>query len=153
MRGTPTSAENLPFEGPNEPAVNDRIHVPIKSDVDIVRARQLGRGTAAKTGFSSTDQSLIATAISELARNIVLYAKQGEIIIEQIENTGKWGIRVVARDEGPGIRNVEQALQVGYSTSGGLGLGLPGVRRLMDGFDIKSTRGRGTTVTIRKWKP
>jgi serine/threonine-protein kinase RsbT len=133
--------------------VTETIRVPINSDSDIVRARQTGREAAAQTGFSLTDMALIATAISELARNIVRYAKQGEIAISRIEESGSRGIMVIARDEGPGIRNTEQALQVGFSTSGSLGLGLPGVRRLMDDFEIRSEVGRGTTVTVRKWKP
>lgn len=128
------------------------IRVPINSDVDIVKARQSGRETAAQAGFSLTDMSLIATAISELARNILRYAKHGEIVISHDDNSGKQGIVVVARDEGPGIRSIEQALQVGFSTSGGLGLGLPGVRRLTDEFEISSKPGRGTVVTIKKWR-
>ncbi|MGH9446534.1 MAG: anti-sigma regulatory factor [Terriglobia bacterium] len=133
--------------------MTETIRVPINSDTDIVRARQMGRETAAQAGFSLTDMALIATAISELARNIVRYAKQGEITISRIEGSRSHGIMVIARDEGPGIRSTEQALQVGFSTSGSLGLGLPGVRRLMDDFEIHSKVGRGTTVTVRKWKP
>ncbi|MGH9406734.1 MAG: anti-sigma regulatory factor [Terriglobia bacterium] len=133
--------------------VDYTIRAPITSDTDIVRARQMGREASAKAGFSLTDQALIATAISELARNIVRYAKRGEIVIGHVENSGQRGILVEARDEGPGIRNVEQALQAGFSTSGGLGLGLPGVQRLMDEFEIQSKPGRGTTVTVKKWKP
>ncbi|HEV2416968.1 MAG TPA: anti-sigma regulatory factor [Terriglobia bacterium] len=128
------------------------IRVPINSDVDIVKARQSGREAAAQAGFSLTDMSLIATAISELARNILRYAKHGEVVISHDDNSGKRGIVVVARDEGPGIRSIEQALQVGFSTSGGLGLGLPGVRRLTDEFEISSKPGRGTVVTIKKWR-
>ncbi|MGH9434664.1 MAG: anti-sigma regulatory factor [Terriglobia bacterium] len=135
----------MPFAG--------TIRVPIASDVDIVKARQLGREAAAQAGFSLTDMSLVATAISELARNILRYAKQGEIILSgQSSSAGAPGIEVVARDDGPGIRNVEQALESGFSTSGGLGLGLPGVRRIMDEFEIRSKPGQGTTVTVRKWK-
>lgn len=128
------------------------IRVPINSDLDIVKARQSGREAAAQAGFSLTDMSLIATAISELARNILRYAKHGEVVISHDDNSGKKGIVVVARDEGPGIRSIEQALQVGFSTSGGLGLGLPGVRRLTDEFEISSKPGRGTVVTIKKWR-
>lgn len=128
------------------------IRVPINSDVDIVKARQSGREAAAQAGFSLTDMSLVATAISELARNILRYAKHGEVVISHDDNSGKRGIVVVARDEGPGIRSIEQALQVGFSTSGGLGLGLPGVRRLTDEFEISSKPGRGTVVTIKKWR-
>lgn len=129
----------------------DDIHVPIQSDVDIVAARQKGRALAAKIGFSSTDVTLIATAISELARNIVFYAKRGEIILRSIENPRTAGMMIIGRDEGPGIRNVGDALRDGYSTSGGLGLGLPGVKRLMDEFEIDSEVGRGTTVSVKKW--
>ncbi len=131
----------------------DETRVAIRSDADIVVARQKGRELAAQLGFQSTDLTLIATAISELARNIVLYAKRGEIVLRsgQSEN-GAGGIMVVARDEGPGIRNIEQVMQVGYSTSGSLGLGLPGVKRLMDQFEIASKVGEGTTVTIAKWR-
>ena len=94
----------------------------------------------------------MATAISELARNIVSYAGQGEIVLRATQNSGSPGVTVIARDDGPGIPSIEQALRDGYSTSGSLGLGLPGVRRLVDEFEIASEVGRGTTVTIRKWK-
>src|SRR5262245_30090475 len=103
-------------------------------------------------GFSSTDLVLITTAISELARNIVLYARRGEIVVRPTNNGDPEGIEVVARDEGPGIPDVELAMQSGYSTSGSLGLGLPGVRRLMDEVGIDSEVGRGTTVVAKKWK-
>jgi serine/threonine-protein kinase RsbT len=129
------------------------IRVPINSDQDIVGARQKGRTLAAELGFSSADATLIATAISELARNIVSYARRGEIRLHRIQNTVRQGIMVVASDEGPGIRDVAQALRDGFSTSGSLGLGLPGVRRLMDEFEIASKPGQGTTVTVRKWRP
>lgn len=132
---------------------NQAIRVPIHSDVDIVIARQKGRELATKIGFTPADLALIATAISELARNIVLYAQEGEIAISAVEDSGKKGIAMVARDEGPGIPDIERALQEGYSTSKSLGLGLPGVKRLMDDFDIVSEVGRGTTVTVKRWKP
>jgi len=128
------------------------IRVAINSDQDIVGARQSGRALATELGFSSADATLIATAISELARNIVSYARKGEIRIERIENSGHRGIIVVAADEGPGIPDVRQALRDGFSTSGSLGLGLPGVRRLMDEFEINSRPGCGTTVTVKKWR-
>jgi serine/threonine-protein kinase RsbT len=131
--------------------VRDEIHVRIDSDLDIVVARQKGRELANGVGFGSTDLALIATAISELARNIVLYAQGGEIILT-FQESDRPGILVVAFDEGPGIPDVAQALHDGYSTSGSLGLGLPGVRRLMDEFEIVSDVGRGTTVTAKKWK-
>jgi len=125
--------------------------IAVRADADIVVARQRGRELAASLGFGPTDQTLIATAISELTRNIVLYAQRGRIVLKAIGQGGKRGIMVVARDDGPGIPNVEQALQSGFSTSGGLGLGLPGVRRLTDEFDIASEVGHGTTVTVKKW--
>ena len=127
------------------------IHVRIDSDLDIVVARQKGRELANGLGFGSTDSALIATAISELARNIVLYARGGEIILKS-QDSDPSGILVVALDKGPGIADLVQALHDGYSTSGSLGLGLPGVRRLMDEFEIVSEIGRGTTVTAKKWK-
>jgi serine/threonine-protein kinase RsbT len=132
--------------------MNKETKVPINSDADIVVARQKGRELSVHLGFSPTDSTLIATAISELARNIVLYAKHGEIIVVAVQNASRHGIAVVARDNGPGIPNIEQAMQGGYSTSRSLGLGLPGVKRLMDQFEIVSILGEGTTVTVRKWR-
>lgn len=134
------------------PSTASEVRIPINSDVDIVKARQAGRRVAEDAGFVFTELALIATAISELARNIVRYARSGEIVIRPITNSPRRGIQIIARDRGPGIRDVEQALQIGFSTAGGLGLGLPGVRRLMDEFDIQSKLGQGTTVRITKWK-
>lgn len=128
------------------------IRVAINSDQDIVGARQKGRTLAAELGFSSADATLIATAISELARNIVSYARKGEIKLKKMENSSRPGIMVIAADEGPGIPDTRQALRDGFSTSGSLGLGLPGVRRVMDEFEIASQPGRGTTVTVKKWR-
>jgi serine/threonine-protein kinase RsbT len=125
--------------------------VPITTDVDVVVARQKGREIAAAHGFSGTDQTLIATAISELARNIVSYAGRGEITLSAIEDGGRRGILVVARDDGPGIPDIPLAMSDGYSTAKSLGLGLPGTKRLMDEFELASTPGVGTTVTLRKW--
>jgi serine/threonine-protein kinase RsbT len=127
-----------------------RIH--IDSDSDIVTARQKGREIASQLGFTSTDLTLIATAISELARNIVLYAQEGEIILTVAEDGPRRGIGVVARDDGPGIVDVERALQEGFSTSRNFGMGLSGVRRLVDDFKIVSEVGSGTTVSVKKWK-
>ena len=126
--------------------------VPIRQGSDIITARQQGRALAALLGFSSTDQTLIATAISELARNILLYAQSGEIILRSVQN-GKKGITIIARDDGPGIADITLALQSGYSTSNSLGLGLPGTKRIMDEFTIVSQVGKGTTITMKKWKP
>lgn len=134
--------------------VDDETRVAITCDADIVTARQRGRELACKLGFPSQDQSLIATAISEVARNILEYAKRGEIIVAEenrAEAISNHRLVVIARDEGPGIPNVERAMQDGYSTSRGLGLGLPGARRLMDEFEIVSEVGKGTTVTMKKW--
>ena len=128
------------------------INIAISSDVDVMLARQKGRALAAGLRFSAVDLSLIATAISELARNVIAYAERGEITIRRVERNGKSGIEVTVYDHGPGIDNLAQAVQDGYSTSGGLGLGLPGVRRLMDEFEIVSERGGGTTVTVTKWR-
>ena len=133
-------------------APTDEITVSILSDADIVTARQEGRALALLMGFSSTEATLVATSISELARNIILYAKQGELVLGVAEDGGKRGIAVVARDEGPGIPDVRRAMLGGYSTSGGLGLGLPGVKRLMDEFEITSEPGKGTTVKVKKWR-
>jgi serine/threonine-protein kinase RsbT len=128
------------------------IRVAINSDQDIVGARQKGRTLAAALGFSPADATLIATAISELARNIVSYARKGEIRLQKVQNSTNPGIMVVASDDGPGIPDIRQAMRDGFSTSGSLGLGLPGVRRLMDEFQIISETGRGTTVTVKKWR-
>jgi serine/threonine-protein kinase RsbT len=125
--------------------------IPINTDADIVTARQHGRTLAAQVGFSGSDLTLIATAISELARNIIDYAKRGEIILSDVRQNERHGIVVVARDNGPGIPDIEKAMQDGFSTGKGLGLGLPGTRRLMDEFEIDSALGKGTTVRTKKW--
>jgi serine/threonine-protein kinase RsbT len=127
------------------------VRVPIDHEADIVTARQKGRELAASSGFSSTDQTLVALAISEIARNIISYAERGEVDITAIDDAGRRGILVVARDEGPGIPDVELAMRDGYSTAKSLGAGLPGARRIMDEFQIDSTLGKGTTVTMKKW--
>ena len=131
---------------------SQEITVPVNADIDIVTARQKGRELARDLGFTSTDLALIATAISELARNIILYANSGEILLSVVENGTRRGLKVVARDDGPGIPDIERALEEGFSTSRSLGLGLSGVRRLMDEFDIVSEVGNGTTVTVKKWR-
>jgi len=131
--------------------VADEVVVPIGSDADIVIARQKGRAMAERVGFSGSNLAVVATAISEVARNIVEYAKTGEIALKAVNQGGKHGLVVVARDEGPGIPDIALAMQDGYSTAKGLGLGLPGARRLMDEFEIVSRVGRGTTVTMKKW--
>jgi len=106
---------------------------------------------ASQLGFTSSELTLVATTISELARNIVAYANRGEITLKLINHSERRGIVVIASDEGPGIRDVSLALQDGYSTSRSLGMGLPGVRRLMDEFEIETALGQGTKVTVKKW--
>jgi serine/threonine-protein kinase RsbT len=128
------------------------IPIAIASDKDIVEARQRGRALALQLGFSVGETALIATAISELARNIVSYAGHGVIMLRQYSLAGRVSVAIVASDQGPGIADVALALRDGYSSSGGLGLGLPGVRRLMDEFEIVSEPGHGTTITVRKWR-
>ena len=130
----------------------DEIRIQIESDADMVPARAEARGLALALGFSRTDATLIATAISEVTRNIVVHAGCGELLMRPVYEDSRNGIVVVARDEGPGIRNVEAALGHGYTGRGGLGLGLPGARRLMDEFEIESDPSSGTTVTMRKWR-
>jgi RNA polymerase sigma factor (sigma-70 family) len=129
---------------------DDEVRIRIHVDSDIVLARQTVREHATRAGFTATDLTLIATAVSELSRNIVRFASQGEIVVEVLD-TPRRGIQVVARDTGPGIQDVEQAMSDGFSTCHGLGLGLPGARRLMDDFAVVSEPGRGTTVTMTKW--
>jgi serine/threonine-protein kinase RsbT len=126
--------------------------IAIESDADVVTARQRARALARGLEMPSTDQTLLATAISEIARNITTYAQRGEVLIDLVRDAnGRRGVRVIARDEGPGIADLERALTDGYTTGGGLGLGLPGARRLVDDFDIQSAPGEGTTVTLIKW--
>ena len=132
--------------------MENEIRLPINSDQDIIAARQKGRSMAIALGFSSADATLIATAISELARNIVTYAKFGEIRLAVIHGSARQGIQLVAHDTGPGIPDIQQALRDGFSTSGSLGLGLPGVKRLVDEFEIVSKMNGGTTVTAKKWR-
>ena len=127
--------------------------VAIESDADVVTARQQARAMASQLELSSTDQTLLATAISEVARNITTYATRGEVVLSVIsDDNGRRGIRVIARDEGPGIENLELALQDGYTSGGGLGLGLPGARRLVHDFEIETSPGRGTKVTLVMWE-
>lgn len=130
---------------------DDRVRVAIRSDSDIVAARQGAREMAQRLGFARTDLTLIATAVSEVTRNIVRFADSGEVVVELLDGARR-GVRITARDTGPGIPDVAQALTDGYSTYHGLGLGLPGARRLMDEFSVESEMGRGTTVTMTKWR-
>jgi serine/threonine-protein kinase RsbT len=133
-------------------AVAGEVRIPIQADADVVAARKQGRELAARAGFSATELTIIATAISEIARNIVMFAERGEIIVTLVGENSRQGVTVVARDSGPGISDLERALQDGYSGYGGMGLGLPGSRRLMDEFEITSEVDKGTTVTMTKWR-
>jgi serine/threonine-protein kinase RsbT len=130
---------------------DDEVRVAVRTDADVVAARRAARDLAARLEFPAVDLTLIATAVSEIVRNIVRFAGSGEVVVELVRDP-RPGVRVVARDAGPGIPDVEQALRDGYSTYRGLGLGLPGARRLMDEFAIVSEHGRGTTVTMIKWR-
>ena len=128
------------------------VAISVGSDADMVPARAEGRRLAEELGFSRTDATLIATAISEVGRNILVHAGTGEIVLTPLAEDGRRGLEVVARDEGPGISDVDAALRDGYASRGGLGLGLPGAKRLMDEFRIASRLGEGTTVTMKKWR-
>ncbi|HSS59464.1 MAG TPA: ATP-binding protein, partial [Solirubrobacteraceae bacterium] len=134
--------------------IEEAERIAIESDADVVTARQRARALAVGLDMPSTDQTLLATAISEIARNITTYADggRGEVLIGLVRDArGRRGVRVIARDDGPGIDDLERALTDGYTTGGGLGLGLPGARRLVDEFDIQTAPGQGTTVTLVKW--
>lgn len=126
--------------------------ITVASDAGVMHARQKGRELAVTVGISGSDLTLMATAISEIARNIVQYAGHGEIEFRSIVQDGKRGLLVIARDHGPGIADIAQAMQDGFSTSRGMGLGLPGARRLVDDFKIVSEVGKGTTVSMVKWE-
>ena len=125
--------------------------VDIYTEWDIVAARQLGRNEAKEIGFGTVDQARITTAISELARNIYLYAGKGNIKIIRIKEKDILGMSVIASDEGPGIADMRKVMTDGYTTSGGLGAGMPGVKRLMDEFNVQTEIGVGTTITTVKW--
>ena len=126
--------------------------VPIRNEIDVIVARQRARELASELRFSSSELTLIATAISEVARNIVVYAGAGEITFRIIEQGQRRGLVVFAGDRGPGIADIERAMKDGYSTSHGLGIGLPGSKRLMDEFAVSSEVGKGTVVTMTKWE-
>ena len=132
--------------------VPDDMSIAIANDADIVTARQRGRELAATLGFSRTEQTMIALAISEIARNIVSYAQRGRVTLRGLDEGGRRGVEVVAEDQGPGIADIDLAMRDGYSTARSLGVGLPGTKRVMDEFELVSTLGRGTTVTMKKWR-
>jgi serine/threonine-protein kinase RsbT len=132
--------------------MDGEVRVELNTDADLVRARAEGRVMAEELGFPRPDPTLIATAISEVARNIVTHVGSGEIILQPLDEPDRYGLLVIAHDKGPGIRDLEAALRDEYSGRGGLGLGLPGARRLMDEFDLESSADSGTTVTMKKWR-
>jgi serine/threonine-protein kinase RsbT len=132
--------------------MSDDVLVTIETDVDLVRARAEARAVAERLGFSRMDGTLIATAVSELGRNIVVHVGAGEILVRPARQDDRCGVIVIARDSGPGIRDVDAALRDGYATGNGLGLGLPGARRIMDEFEIDSGNGSGTTIRAVKWR-
>src|SRR3954470_18512927 len=132
--------------------MEDEVRVAITTDADLVTARAEGRAMAERLGFPRPDPTLIATAISEVARNIVVHVGRGEIVLRRCGDPGRYGVVVIARDDGPGIRDVEAAVRDDYSGKGGLGLGLPGARRLMDDCDGESDGDAGPTVTMTKWR-
>ena len=127
------------------------VRVKIGSTADVVAARESAREIATQAGFSVCDSTLITMAISEMTRNILQYADTGEVTIALLKNGSKKGVKIVAKDNGPGIEDISRVMQDGYSSRKGMGIGLPGTRRLMDEFEIKSTLGQGTTITMMKW--
>ena len=131
--------------------MEDGVSITVASATDIITARELGRKIGRELSFGQTDLTIIATVISELARNIILFAKEGNIILGKTKQNNRSGIVITAVDKGPGIPDVFLAMQDGFSTGKGLGLGLPGVRRLMDEFEIISETGKGTKITVKKW--
>ncbi|MGW0004159.1 anti-sigma regulatory factor [Nocardia grenadensis] len=131
----------------------EQVVIAVKMSNDIVTARQAGRELAEELGFTLTDRTMISTAISEVARNITSYAGSGEIRLQVDERDGRRALVVQAKDQGPGIIDIPRAMEDGYSTGLGLGLGLPGAKRLMDGMAIESAPGQGTLVEMWKWVP
>lgn len=125
--------------------------IPVNGNVDIVVARNAVRHRARQIGFGLVDQSRVATAVSELSRNIVTYAKAGTVIVSQIESSVRKGIEIVCEDQGPGIENIEAAMSEGYTTAGSLGIGMPGAKKLMDEMLVWSEVGKGTRITIKKF--
>lgn len=134
------------------PALNNEKSMPLMSDVDVLNARRQGKELASSLHFSNSELTIIATAISEIARNTVLYAKDGRIVLRVIQQGRRRGVQVITEDHGPGIADLSLAMQDGYTTSRGLGIGLPGAKRLMDEFEIVSEVGKGTTISMKKWE-
>ncbi|GAA0436871.1 anti-sigma regulatory factor [Actinoplanes capillaceus] len=132
--------------------MNDDVQrLPVVTDQDVVRVRQLVRTVAVAVKLSLVDQTKLVTAASELARNTLVYGGGGEVDVSRVHNDRRAGIRIVFADQGPGIADLDLALTDGYTTGGGLGLGLSGARRLVDEFEIETEPGKGTTITVVKW--
>ena len=129
------------------------LRLAVREEADVAVARSRARELALRQGLGEVAASALATAVSEVARNIVVHARGGEVLLEAVEEGGRRGVVIVARDEEPGIRDVERAMEDGYSTARGLGLGLSSARRLVDEFTLVSAVGDGTTVTLKKWGP
>ncbi|MEU4559141.1 ATP-binding protein [Actinoplanes sp. NPDC023936] len=125
--------------------------LPVSTDQDVVRVRQLVRTVAVAVKLSLVDQTKLVTAASELARNTLVYGGGGEVVVSRVRSDRRPGIRIVFADQGPGIADLDLALTDGYTTGGGLGLGLSGARRLVDEFEIQTEVGKGTTITVTKW--
>ena len=134
-----------------ESALEEVTRLPIRSGADVVAARQAARELAMQIGFTGSEVTVVAAAISEIARNIVDYAGHGEMTLQRADNNGRLGMMIVAEDQGPGIPNVAEAMRYGCATRRGNGVGLPGAKWLMDEFEIVSRPGKGTKVTMRKW--
>jgi serine/threonine-protein kinase RsbT len=137
--------------GPWEAVMADRIRIPIESEGDIVTARHHGRALARHLDFSATDRIRIVTAVTEVARNLLDHSAGGEILLSLASRPEEEGIVIVGRDRGPGIPDVDRALQVGFSTRGGMGLGLSGIKSLTHEFAMESRVPSGTTVTAKRW--
>ena len=133
-------------------SIRSELSMRIEADADVLHARRRARELASGMRFSGSDLTLIATAVSEIARNVVVHATRGEVLLRAVDDGHRRGLMVIVRDNGPGIADIGRAMQDGYSSSSGLGLGLPGSQRLMDEFDIASAVGKGTTVTLAKWE-
>ncbi len=134
------------------PTIHPAKILPIQRETDIVLARQEGRALAQKVGFSAVDQARVTTAISELARNILVYSQRGQVTLRQLDGADRVGIEMEFDDDGPGIADLEQAMTQGFTTGKGLGAGLPGSKRLMDEFEIRTAPGAGVHIKVRKWK-
>jgi len=132
-------------------SMDDERVLKVERDVDVIYIREVGREMAAEAGFGVLDQTRITTAIAELARNIIVHANCGLVVIRKVQRGDKIGIEIVCKDEGPGIEDIDKALKEGYTTSGGLGIGMAGAKRLMDEFHVESVQDKGTTVIVRKW--